>query len=159
LRRNHFIWLGSTAPSPTFSFHFTTNEFGIWDLCTYQYKQGMSTWVIEAPDETWKKAEATLGKLSEAETDAYQEKLWAHILRGHKLIANRSIWRQFPVIQNERWYYKNVVLLGDALHTAHYSIGSGTKLAMEDAINLFNAFEATASVPEALEKFQGSRRE
>jgi anthraniloyl-CoA monooxygenase len=159
LRRNHFIWLGSSAPSPTFSFHFTTNEFGIWDLCTYQYKQNMSTWVIEAPDETWKKAELTLGKLSEPETVAYLEKMWSHLLRGHRLIANRSSWRQFPVVQNERWYYRNIVLLGDALHTAHYSIGSGTKLAMEDAINLFKAFEDTASVQDALEKFQGSRRE
>ena len=159
LRRNHFIWLGSSAPSPTFSFHFTTNEFGIWDLCTYQYTQNMSTWVIEAPDETWKKAEPTLGKLSEPETVAYLEKMWAHLLCGHKLIANRSSWRQFPVVQNERWYYRNIVLLGDALHTAHYSIGSGTKLAMEDAINLFKAFEDATSVQGALEKFQGSRRE
>ena len=75
MRRNHFIWLGSTAPSPAFSFHFTTNEFGIWDLCTYQYKREMSTWVIEAPDATWAKAEPTLGKLNEGETVAYLEKL------------------------------------------------------------------------------------
>jgi anthraniloyl-CoA monooxygenase len=159
LRRNHFIWLGSTAPSPTFSFHFTTNEFGIWDLCTYQYKQDMSTWVIEAPDTTWQNAERTLGKLSEPETVAYQEKMWAHLLGGHKLIANRSSWRQFPVVQNKHWYHGNIVLLGDALHTAHYSIGSGTKLAMEDAINLFKAFESATSVSEALANFQGSRRE
>ena len=74
-------------------------------------------------------------------------------------LANRSSWRQFPVVQNARWYYRNVVLLGDALHTAHFSIGSGTKLAMEDAINLFNAFDGGGSVQVALEKFQGSRRE
>ena len=134
-RRNHFIWMGSTAPSPAFSFFFATNEFGIWDLCTYQYKENMSTWVIEAPEATWEKAEATLGKLNEAETVAYLEKLWAHLLKGHKLIANRSSWRRFPVIRNKNWYYSNIVLLGDALHTAHFSIGSGTKLAMEDAIN------------------------
>src|SRR4051812_27441487 len=122
LRRNHFIWLGSTAPSPTFSFHFAENEFGIWDLCTYQYKQNMSTWVVEAPEETWKKAEATIGNLSETETVGYIEKMFAHLLGGHRLIANRSSWRQFPVVQNERWYYRNIVLLGDALHTAHFSI-------------------------------------
>src|SRR5215207_6348262 len=158
-RRNHFIWMGSTAPSPAFSFFFATNEFGIWDLCTYQYKENMSTWVIEAPESTWEKAEATLSKLNEEETVAYLEKLWGHLLKGHKLIANRSSWRRFPVIRNKNWYYKNIVLLGDALHTAHFSIGSGTKLAMEDAINLFNAFEGTKSVDDALKRFQGGRRE
>ena len=159
LRRNHFIWLGSSAPSEAFSFHFTTNEFGIWDLCTYQYRRDMSTWVIEAPEATWAKAEASLGKLSEAETVAYLENMWAHLLKGHRLIANRSSWRRFPVIRNKNWYYRNIVLLGDALHTAHFSIGSGTKLAMEDAINLYEAFVAAGSVPDALERFQGSRRE
>ena len=158
-RRNHFIWLGSTAPSPAFSFFFATNEFGIWDLCTYQYKKNMSTWVIEAPESTWAKAEATLGKLDESQTVAYLENLWGHLLKGHKLIANRSSWRQFPVISNANWYYKNIVLLGDALHTAHFSIGSGTKLAMEDAINLLNAFEGASSVDEGLQRFQQGRRE
>ncbi len=159
LRRNHFIWLGSTAPSPAFSFHFAENEFGIWDLCTYQYKRDMSTWVVEAPDATWAKAELTLAKLDEDQTVAYLEKLFSKQLRGHKLIANRSFWRRFPVIQNANWYYKNIVLLGDALHTAHFSIGSGTKLAMEDAITLFDSFEKSGSVAGALKAFQGSRRE
>lgn len=158
LRRNHFIWLGSTAPSPAFSFYFAEDEFGIWDLCTYQYTANMSTWVIEAPDTTWAKAQPFLDNLTEEETVAFLEELWADRLKGHKLIANRSNWRRFPMIQNKNWYYKNIVLLGDALHTAHFSIGSGTKLAMEDAINLFNACKATKSVQEALEKFQGARR-
>jgi anthraniloyl-CoA monooxygenase len=161
LRRNHFIWLGSTAPTPAFSFYFTTNEFGIWDLCTYQYKQNLSTWVIEAPEATWKKAEAFLSGLNETETVAYLEKMWAHILQGHRLIANRSYWRQFPVIRNKNWYYKNIVLLGDALHSAHFSIGSGTKLAMEDAIALYEAFRKTGgrSVAAALTRFEAERRE
>jgi anthraniloyl-CoA monooxygenase len=159
LRRNHFIWLGSSAPSDAFSFHFTTNEFGIWDLCTYQYRRDMSTWVIEAPEATWAKAESSIGHLSETETVAYLENLWSHRLKGHRLIANRSSWRRFPVIRNKNWYYRNIVLLGDALHTAHFSIGSGTKLAMEDAINLYEAFVAAGSVPDALARFQGARRE
>ena len=159
LRRNHFIWLGSTAPTPAFSFFFTTNEFGIWDLCTYQYKQNLSTWVIEAPEDTWTKAEPLLRTLNQAQTVDYLENLWGHVLQGHRLIANRSDWRQFPVIRNTNWYYQNVVLLGDALHSAHFSIGSGTKLAMEGAIQLYSAFEATASVADALERYQGTRRE
>ncbi|MGA8413744.1 MAG: bifunctional salicylyl-CoA 5-hydroxylase/oxidoreductase, partial [Xanthobacteraceae bacterium] len=152
-------WLGSTAPTPAFSFFFTTNEFGIWDLCTYQYKQNLSTWVIEAPEDTWTKAEPLLRTLNQAQTVDYLENLWGHVLQGHRLIANRSDWRQFPVIRNTNWYYQNVVLLGDALHSAHFSIGSGTKLAMEGAIQLYSAFEATASVADALERYQGTRRE
>ena len=85
--------------------------------------------------------------------------MWAHLLKGHKLVGNRSYWRRFPVIRNKNWHYRNIVLLGDALHTAHFSIGSGTKLAMEDAINLFNAFDGARSVQEALSRFQGTRRE
>ncbi len=158
-RRNHFIWLGTSAPTEAFSFHFTTNEFGIWDLCTYQYKPDMCTWVIEAPEATWANAKPFLEKLSEPETVAYLEKMWAHLLRGHKLVANRSFWRRFPVVQNKNWFYKNIVLLGDALHSAHFSIGSGTKLAMEDAINLYNAFGGAKTVQEALNGFQGARQE
>jgi anthraniloyl-CoA monooxygenase len=159
LRRNHFIWLGSSAPSDAFSFHFTTNEFGIWDLCTYQYRRDMSTWVIEAPEATWAKAEASLGNLGEAETVAYLENLWAHLLKGHRLIANRSSWRRFPVFSNKNWYYRNIVLLGDALHTAHFSIGSGTRLALEDAIALAAALDQHYDdVPAALAAFQTARK-
>jgi anthraniloyl-CoA monooxygenase len=85
--------------------------------------------------------------------------LWADLLGGHKLITNRSIWRNFPMIKNERWYHDNVVLLGDALHTAHYSIGSGTKLAMEDAIALVDALTATNTVDAGLARFETVRRE
>jgi anthraniloyl-CoA monooxygenase len=128
-------------------------------LCTYQYKQNLSTWVIEAPEDTWAKAEPFLRTLNEAQTVKYLENLWAHVLQGHQLIANRSCWRQFPVIRNTNWYYKNIVLLGDALHSAHFSIGSGTKLAMEGAIQLYNAFEAAGPVADALARYQGTRRE
>ena len=161
LRRNHFIWLGTSAPTPAFSFHFATNEFGIWDLCTYQYKQNMCTWVIEAPDATWAKAEPVIGEWSEQETVAYLEEMWAHLLKGHRLVGNRSYWRRFPVISNKNWYYRNIVLLGDALHTAHFSIGSGTKLAMEDAINLYNAFDGSGlgkGRADAISRFAAGRR-
>jgi anthraniloyl-CoA monooxygenase len=158
-RSNHFIWLGSTAPSPAFNFHFATDEHGIWDLCTYQYKDSMSTWVIEAPERTWQKAAPLMRSLDGAETVAFLEKLWSHVLNGHRLIANRSVWRQFPVVSNANWSHGNVILLGDALHTAHFSIGSGTKLAMEDAIQLFDALESSASVGEAFRRFERVRRE
>src|SRR5690606_30813428 len=115
--------------------------------------------IVEAPEETWASAKGELEHLSEAETLAYMERLWADRLDGHKLIANKSVWRTFPTIRNERWSFRNIVLLGDALHTAHYSIGSGTKLAMEDAIALCNAIRETDSVPAALERFEEVRRE
>ena len=87
------------------------------------------------------------------------EKLWADHLDGHRLVANKSVWRTFPTIRNERWSFRNIVLIGDALHTAHYSIGSGTKLAMEDAIALTEALKTTDSVAAALETFEAARRE
>ena len=96
LRRNHFIWMGSTAPSPAFSFYFTTNEFGIWDLCTYQYRKDMSTWVIEAPDATWAKAEPFLRNLDEAETTAYLQNLWTSQARRSQTDRQPVILAPFP---------------------------------------------------------------
>ena len=158
-RRNRFIWLGSTKPMPAFTFDFATDRHGIWVLGAYQYERDLATWIVEAPEETWASAGAELEGLDEAGTLAYMERLWAHRLEGHRLVANKSIWRRFPTIRNERWSFRNIVLLGDALHTAHYSIGSGTKLAMEDAIELCRSLQSTDSVAAALEHFESSRRE
>jgi anthraniloyl-CoA monooxygenase len=156
-RRNKFCWLGSTRPLPAFTFAFRENEHGVWILGAYQYKDGMSTWVPECAEDTWRNA--GLDQATEAESVAYLESLFADLLDGHRLVTNRSVWRNFPMIKNERWYFRNIVLLGDALHTAHYSIGSGTKLAMEDAVALVDAFADTQDVPAALETFQTVRRE
>ncbi|MEO7402319.1 MAG: FAD-dependent monooxygenase, partial [Burkholderiales bacterium] len=156
-RRNKFSWLGSTKSLDAFTFTFKENEHGVWILGTYQYKAGMSTWVPECSEATWRAA--GLDTATEAQTVAYLERLFADELGGHRLLSNRSIWRNFPMIQNERWFHGNIVLLGDALHTAHYSIGSGTKLAMEDAIALADSFDATDSVNAALERFERVRRE
>jgi anthraniloyl-CoA monooxygenase len=157
-RRNKFCWLGCTQSYPAFTFVFKQNEHGIWILGAYQYREGMSTWVPECTEATWRAA--GLDRAGEADTIAYLSRLFADELAGgHTLVANRSIWRNFPMIQNERWYYRNIVLLGDALHTAHYSIGSGTKLAMEDAIASASAIARTDSIPAALERFTVVRRE
>ena len=96
--------------------------------------------------------------LSEADLLAYMEELWADTLDGHKLVPNKSVWRTFPTIRCETWSHDNVVLIGDALHTAHYSIGSGTKLAMEDAIALYQACQDAEDVPSALVAFEAARR-
>jgi anthraniloyl-CoA monooxygenase len=156
-RKNKFIWLGSTRPLPAFTFHFQQNEHGIWILGAYQYNDKMSTWIVEASEEDWRRA--GLDHATESDSVAYLGEVWADFLDGHPLVANRSVWRTFPTIRNERWFHNNVVLIGDALHTAHYSIGSGTKLAMEDAIALSEALQASGTIPAALEQFADERRE
>jgi anthraniloyl-CoA monooxygenase len=158
-RRNRFIWLGTTKPYDAFTFDFATNMHGIWVLGAYQYSDGMSTWIVEAPEQTWERARAEIEHLDEAGTLAFMEELWADKLDGHRLVANKSVWRIFPTIRNENWSCDNIVLLGDALHTAHYSIGSGTKLAMEDAIALYDSFRETGDVAGALSHFETTRRE
>lgn len=134
MKSNRFVWLGSTRPLDSFTYFFRTTPYGTFVAHTYQYEEGMSTWIFETTDETWQKAgfsvtdeEDTIKKISE---------IFKEELDGHGLISNRSHWRQFPVITNKKWNTDNIVLLGDAKATAHYSIGSGTKLAMECAIAL-----------------------
>ena len=157
-RRNRFLWLGTTRPHEAFTFDFATDEHGIWVLGAYQHDADESTWIVEAPPPTWESAGEQVADLSERDLLAYMERLWADRLDGHRLIANRSIWRTFPMVRNERWWHDNVVLLGDALHTAHYSIGSGTKLAMEDAIALYEAFRGGEALTDALARFEEDRR-
>lgn len=160
-RKNRFVWLGSTKPYDAFTFDFTEDKYGIWVLGAYQYKKGMATWVVEAPEATWESAKGEIETLADDSMVAYMERLWADRLEGgkYRLVANRSVWRQFPMIRCAGWRHENVVLIGDALHTAHYSIGSGTKLAMEDSIALHQALEETGAVAPALARFEELRRE
>jgi anthraniloyl-CoA monooxygenase len=157
-RRNRFVWLGSSKPHAAFTFDFMENEHGPWVLGAYQYNERQSTWIIEATEPTWESARSEIEHFSEPELLAYMEALWAPRLQGHKLIANNSVWRTFPTIRCANWSFENIVLLGDALHTAHYSIGSGTKLGMEDAIALYEAIENSDSIGSALRIFEGARR-
>ena len=131
---NRFVWMGSTRPLDAFTYFFRTTPYGTFVAHTYQYEEGMSTWIFETTDETWQKAGFTI--TDEEDTIKKLSELFKEELDGHGLISNRSHWRQFPVITNERWNKGNIVLLGDSKATAHYSIGSGTKLAMECAIAL-----------------------
>jgi anthraniloyl-CoA monooxygenase len=158
-RPNKFTWMGSTRPFDAFNFFFRESEYGIFIAHCYQYEPGRSTWVLETDPETF--ARAGLDKLDEEASARFLEQIFAEELRGHKLITNRSIWRNFPMIRCERWTHENVVLLGDAKATAHFSIGSGTKLAMEDSIALFEAFRKTGTrdVKAALQAFETQRRE
>jgi anthraniloyl-CoA monooxygenase len=153
---NRFIWLGTTRPFPAFTFYFKHDEHGLWRVHAYQYEPGASTFIVEAHEDTWRKA--GLEQAGEAESLAFCERLFATELAGHRLIANRSIWRNFPTIRNARWHHGNVVLAGDAAHTAHFSVGSGTKLAMEDAIALVAALGEHRELESALEAYERARR-
>ncbi|MBS4045268.1 MAG: bifunctional salicylyl-CoA 5-hydroxylase/oxidoreductase [Alphaproteobacteria bacterium] len=156
-RRNKFVWLGTTLPLDTFTFIFEANEHGLFQVHAYRFEDGLSTFIVETTEETWQRA--GLDKASEADTMAYCEKLFARQLKGHKLLTNRSLWRTFPTIKCERWVHDNVVLIGDAVHTAHFSIGSGTKLAMEDAIALSRVLNAGhPSIHAALKAFEDARQ-
>ena len=155
-RRNRFVWLGSTRPFPAFTFYFKSSPAGLWRTHAYQYAPGRSTFIVEAREETWKAS--GLGETDEAATVAYLEKLFEQELEGHRLQANRSIWRRFPTVRNARWHAGNVVLLGDAAHTAHFSVGSGTKLAMEDAIALAAALRSSGAVTDSLAAYEAARR-
>jgi 2-polyprenyl-6-methoxyphenol hydroxylase-like FAD-dependent oxidoreductase len=116
----------------------------------------MSTFIVECDPDTW--SLAGLDTASEDESRAICEDVFADTLQGHPLISNRSIWRNFPWVWNERWSHGNVVLLGDALRTAHFSIGSGTRLAIEDALALVKALEAAPDVGAALTRYEKERR-
>ncbi len=155
-RRNRFVWLGTTRPFPAFTFYFKSSAAGLWRTHAYQYAPGRSTFIVEAREETWKAS--GLNENDEPATVAYLERLFQEELEGHPLLANRSVWRRFPTVRNARWHSGNVVLLGDAAHTAHFSVGSGTKLAMEDAIALASALKAEGSIPGALAAYEAGRR-
>ncbi|TBX69908.1 bifunctional salicylyl-CoA 5-hydroxylase/oxidoreductase [Flavobacterium silvisoli] len=157
LKQNRFVWLGSTKPLDAFTYFFRSTPHGTIVAHTYQYEAGMSTWIFECSDETWQKHgfEVT----NEADTMAKIAEIFKEELDGHPLISNKSHWRQFPHVTNEKWYHNNIVLLGDAKATAHYSIGSGTKLAMDCAIALSDAVIANPThVQAAFEQYDKTRR-
>src|SRR5437867_8435202 len=155
-RGNKFVWLGTTFPYPAFTFLFKESEHGLWRVHAYRYDASMSTFILETTEATWR--QAGLDRADEDQTLAFCERLFAAELGGHRLLKNRSLWRNFPTVRNGCWHHANVVLVGDAAHTAHFSIGSGTKLAMEDAIALVRALQRHAEVPKALAAYEDERR-
>lgn len=155
-RPNRFVWLGTTFPFQAFTFYFRENEHGCFRVHAYRYAEDCSTFILECTGETWKKA--GLDQATEEQTLAYAEKLFEAELAGHRLLKNRSIWRAFPTVKNRSWHHRNVVLLGDAVHTAHFSIGSGTKLAMEDCIALRDAVVSHSDLERALAAYEAERR-
>ena len=155
-RPNRFTWLGTTRPFPAFTFLFKEDRHGLWRAHAYRFDTHHSTFIVETTEATWRRA--GLDRASEDESTTFCERLFAEELAGHRLLKNRSIWRSFPTVRNRRWSHGKIVLLGDAAHTAHFSIGSGTKLAMEDAISLASAIEAHPGIDAALSVYEAERR-
>ncbi len=155
-RPNRFVWLGTTRPFPAFTFYFKEDQHGLWRVHAYQYEGGHSTFIVETSEDAWRRA--GMDGATEDETVAFCEQLFREELDGHRLLKNKSIWRNFPTVRNGKWSHGNMVLLGDAAHTAHFSIGSGTKLAMEDGIALAQALTEEEDVGAALARYEGERR-
>jgi 2-polyprenyl-6-methoxyphenol hydroxylase-like FAD-dependent oxidoreductase len=154
---NRFAWYGTEQSFECLSLTFRANQDGHFVAHHYRHSPSMSTFVVECDVATWRRA--GLDRISDDESRAYCEHVFAPDLGGHSLVSNKSIWRQFPLLVNRRWYVGNTVLIGDALRTVHFSIGSGTRLAFEDAIALDRAFaEAGTDVPSALAVFGRERQ-
>ena len=162
LRTCRFIWLGTKKKLDAFTFAFKQTEFGWFNLHAYRFNEEMSTFIVETPETTWLKA--GMDKFEADQSIAFCENLFADLLDGNKLISNArhlrgsAMWLKFNRVLCERWHKDNIVLIGDAAHTAHFAIGSGTKLAMEDAISLAKVLNSSeGTVPERLARYQAER--
>jgi len=153
---NKFAWYGTTRRFETLSQTFVATDLGSFNAHHYRYAADMSTFLVECDPATWQRygfADKTV-----EQSQAICEQVFAATLDGHRLVSNKSVWRNFPWIWNERWSHRNIVLIGDALHSAHFSIGSGTRLAIEDAIALTKALEAEADISGALARYETERK-
>ncbi len=153
---NKFAWYGTRRPYRTLTQTFVRNDVGNFNAHHYRHSPEMSTFVAECDAATWERV--GFAAMDEAKTLQYLEGVFAETLQGERLVSNKSIWRSFPNLRNERWSAGNIVLIGDAMRTAHFSIGSGTRLAMEDAIALNKALMENDRVPQALGAFEAARR-
>jgi 2-polyprenyl-6-methoxyphenol hydroxylase-like FAD-dependent oxidoreductase len=154
---NHFAWFGTSQPYDTLTQTFRHTPIGNFNAHHYRYAPGRSTFIVETDEASF--ARAGFERMEEAETRGLCQKIFADTLGGHPLISNNSIWRRFSVVRNTRWHHGKYVLIGDALHTAHFSIGSGTRLAMEDAIALEKTLAQSGDdIAAALPVFEAARR-
>ena len=151
-----FAWFGTNLVFDAFTFIFRETEYGIFQAHAYPFDASLSTFIVECNEDVW--ASAGLDKLDEEESIAFCQELFAPELGKHRLLSNRSLWTSFVQVNCESWRSENIVLLGDAAHTAHFTIGSGTKLAMEDSVALANAFVRHPDVSRALVEYELERQ-
>lgn len=156
VRPNRYIWYGTNRLFHGLTLTFRENEDGVFAAHSYKFNRTTSTFIIECDQQTWETAGFDT-RAGDA-TREYLEQVFRKDLDEEALLSNKSTWLNFTIVKNHNWFFENVVLLGDALHTAHFSIGSGTKLAMEDAIALYECFETTESLGKALSKFELIRK-
>lgn len=157
VRPNLLAWYGSTRLFDPLSLIFRQNPDGLAIAHTYRYSRSHSTFLVEVDPATFE--HAGLARMSEAQSLAWCERVFADDLQGHALLSNKSNWFRYTIVKNRRWHHRNIVLLGDALRTGHPSVGSGTRLAMQDSIALFDAFKSCGNdVPRMLEEFVRIRR-
>jgi anthraniloyl-CoA monooxygenase len=161
LGKCRYMWFGADRSYDAFVKAFERTEHGWFEAHVYPHEDTMSTFIVECHEDTY--LAHGLDKMSLAESLAFSERVFARLLGGAKMISNArhprgSQWLNFVRVLNGRWTHGNIVLMGDAAHTAHFSIGSGTKLAMEDAIALEHALRGSGSVPQALAAYEAERR-
>lgn len=156
VRANKYIWYGTHQLFHGLTLTFHENEAGVFAAHSYKFNRTTSTFIVECDPQTWERA--GFDAMSEPATRDYLEEVFAKDLHGHELLSNNSKWLNFVNVRNKHWSHRHLVLLGDALHTAHFSIGSGTKLALEDAIALHQCFQAGVDVPAALAEFERVRK-
>ena len=157
LRKNKYIWLGTRQLFHGLTLTFRESEAGLFIAHSYKFDRTTSTFIVECDQKTWERA--GFERMSDEETCRYLAETFKDDLGGHPLLSNNFVrWLNFPLIKNQQWHYKNIVLLGDALHTAHFSIGSGTKLALEDSIALAECFETGADVESALARVSARKK-
>ena len=156
VRANRYIWYGTGQLFHGLTLTFRENNAGVFAAHSYKFNRTTSTFIVECDPLTWENA--GFETMNADQTLDYLGEVFTQDLNGHKLLSNNSKWINFLLVKNRNWFYENVVLIGDALHTAHFSIGSGTKLAMEDAIALADSFQQTSNVSEALAHFAETRR-
>ena len=155
-RPNRYIWYGTNRLFHGLTLTFRQDDAGVFAAHSYKFSKTTSTFIVECDQETWQSA--GFAELDDAQTRAYIEKVFAQDLNSQPLLSNNSKWINFLLVKNGQWNFENVVLLGDALHTAHFSIGSGTKLAIEDAITLHECLQKTSDVRSALVDFESVRK-
>lgn len=154
---NKFIWYGTPRSFDTLTQSFRESRLGRFNAHHYRYAPDMSTFIVETDARTWEAA--GFAAMDEPAYRAVCAEVFADVLDGAPLVANNSHWRNFPVLWSARWHDGNKVLIGDSLHTAHFSIGSGTRLALEDAIALVRAlFDSQGDVPAGLAAYEAARR-
>ena len=155
-RSNRYIWYGTNQLFHGLTLTFRENEAGVFAAHSYKFNSSTSTFIVECDPETWDKA--GFANMADEQARNYLGEVFAADLNGHKLLSNNSKWINFLLVKNQNWFFENVMLIGDALHTAHFSIGSGTKLAIEDAIALAESFQQNTNVQDALNHFASTRR-